>query len=325
MFSNRYRLFQENRCLIGGFRPYLLGVLWVLVTLILVGCAPLPTLTPTPELVNRPEQPYAVSVTEDLVYTIPQFGVVLQQSLDVRAPDVDDDDGWPVAVVAHGLMQEKRDFADLSEAIAAQGAVVFTVDWPVYSGDSVLRKNGAKLREMSESLVCAVRFAHAHADEYGGNPEHLILVGFSAGAGMGSLVALAGDTLDVQWDALASEHGEPARQADCVAGGGSAHVDGFVGIGGPYGRFDQLQGEMPDLWSVVSQSGHVGENPDLRLRLLHGKTDSMVPVEVSETFSEQLSTAGYDVELLRFDSGHKVPRELTLAVLGELTDQLAGE
>ena len=56
--------------------------------------------------------------------------------------------------------------------------------------------------------------------------------GFSAGAGTGSLVALTGETLDEQWDELAVESGEPARQADCVAGTGSAHVDAFVGIGG---------------------------------------------------------------------------------------------
>ncbi len=308
------------------YHRLLLGGRWLVAMLMLAACAPLPT--PAPEPVNTPERRFAVSVTEDLAYTVPLFGAVLEQSLDVYAPDAESTgraDGWPVVVFAHGLMQEKRDFADLSEAIATQGTVVFTLDWPVYSGDSVLRKKGTKLREMSESLICAVRFAHVHAGDYGGNAKQIVLVGFSAGARMGSLVALAGEALDQQWDALASESGEPARQATCVAPDGSALVDGFVGIGGPYGRFDQLRNEMPDLWSVVSQSAHVGENPELRVRLLHGKTDSTVPIAASENFSAMLSSAGYDVELLRFDSGHKVPRELTLTVLDELTSQLATE
>jgi predicted esterase len=313
-------------------KPYALGLLWMMGMLVLAGCTPFlaltptPVLEPTPEPVDGVEQPYAVSVTEDLVYTIPQFGAVLEQSLDVHVPDVDfeDENGRPVFIVAHGLMQGKRDFSDLSKAIAAQGSVVFNVNWPVYSGESMLRKNGARLREMSETLACAVRFAHANADDYGGNPQQIVLVGFSAGAGMGSLVALAGESLDQQWDALALESGEPARQVDCVALEGSAHVDGFVGIGGSYGRFDPLRYEMPDLWSVVSQSAHVGENPELRVRLLHGKTDSMVPIEASEDFSNLLASAGYDVGLFRFDSGHKVPRELTLAVLDELAGQLGG-
>ena len=294
---------------------------WLVVMLMPAACAPLPI--PTSEPVNTPEPPFAVSVTEDLVYTLPRFRAVLEQSLDVRAPDVETSAGWPVVVFAHGLMQKKGDFAGLSEAIAAQGAVVFTADWPIYSGESVLRKNGAKLREMSESLTCALRFAHEHAADYGGDPDRVILAGFSAGAGTGSLVALAGETLDEQWDGLASESGEPARQADCVAGDGSAHVDAFVGIGGPYGRLDPLEDEMPALWSVAAESAHMGENSALLVRLLHGETDSMVPIEASEAFAETLSAAGYDVELARFQSGHKVPRELTLTTIAELAGQLA--
>lgn len=301
-------------------RLILQGAMWIVALLVLVGCAPLapPAPLPTP--------PNAVTVTQDLPYTVPRFGVVLEQSLDIYSPEteiLEGGDAWPVVLFAHGLLQSKDDFADLSQAIAAQGAVVFTVDWPIYSGESVLRKNGTKLREMSESLVCAVRFAHEHAGAYGGDPDQVILAGFSAGAGTGSLVALAGDGLDERWETLASESGEPARQADCVAVDGSANVDAFVGIGGPYGRLDPIEDGMPALWSVAAESAHLGENPELLVRLLHGQTDSMVPVETSELFAESLSEAGYDVEFATFDSGHKVPRELTLAVIDELMSQLA--
>jgi predicted esterase len=301
--------------------PIVLASQMLVALALLAGCAPLPM--PAAVEVQVPEKPLVVSVTEDLPYTTPRFGVVLEQSLDVHAPDEETLGGWPVVILVHGLMQEKGDFANLSEAIAAQGAVVFIVDWPIYSGESVVRKNGAKLREMSESLVCAVRFANEHAVDYGGDPGRVILAGFSAGAGTGSLVALTGETLDEQWDTLAVESGEPARQADCVAGTGSAHVDVFVGIGGPYGRLDQLEVEMPALWSVAAESAHVGENTGLLVRFLHGKTDSMVHIETSEAFAETLSAAGYDVELARFQSGHKVPRELTLTTIAELAGQLA--
>ena len=90
-------------------------------------------------------------------------------------------------------MQSKRDFKILSEKIADQGAVVFTVDWPTYTGASTQRGNGKQIREMSETLVCAVRFADAHAAEYGGDPDRIIYAGFSLGAGMGGLISLAGE------------------------------------------------------------------------------------------------------------------------------------
>ena len=87
-------------------------------------------------------------------------------------------------------MQGKRDFKILSEKIAEQGAVVFTIDWPTYSGTSTQRGNGKQIREMTETLVCAVRYADTHALEYGGDPDRIIYVGFSLGAGMGGLISL---------------------------------------------------------------------------------------------------------------------------------------
>ena len=139
-----------------------------------------PTSVPTPS--PTPAPPFSVSVTKDLVYTAPEFRAILVEKLDVYAPEAATEGGWPVVIFVHGSAQQKRDFAQISGKVAEAGAVVFTVDWTPYSGSSILSGGGKQVREMGETLLCAVRFAHVHAGEYGGDAERVILVGFSAGA-----------------------------------------------------------------------------------------------------------------------------------------------
>lgn len=290
-------------------RPF--SAVWLLVALLLAACAspaPVPTATP-------PQTP----PTRDVTYTRSLAPAVLPQSLDVYAPAGESSrGGWPVVVVIHGFMQSKRDFRLLSEEMATQGALVFTLDWPTYSGSSVLREHGKKMREMTETLVCAVRYASAHAADYGGNPERLILVGFSLGAYGGALVSLAGETLEVEWAELSRRAGEPADQVECLAAG-DTRVAAFIGIAGPYQAFDDPQTAGPELAALLAPSAHLGDNPDLVVRLLHGENDARVDASASQQFVSALSAAGYDAGLTMFPEGHKVPHDLTLAALAALS------
>jgi len=222
-------------------------------------------------------------------------------------------------------MQGKRDFKILSEKIAEQGAVVFTAEWPTYSGTSTQGGNSQQIREMSETLVCAVRYADAHATDYGGDPERIIYAGFSLSAGMGGLILMAGESLEEGWKTLVENSGEPIDPIDCVVTEGSAKVEAFVGIAGPYGMFDENRDENPDRWALISPSQQLGRNPDLLVRLLHGEIDATVPVEASESVQQALTAAGYDSTLTLFDEGHKVPHELTLATIADLVEKLSTE
>lgn len=321
--------------------PFTIFLLLAFLLLILVGCVaeapadpppaptpttgfsdPAPTALPSPTATPIPAAAPIPALTKDLPYTIPLAAAVLEQKLDVYTSAQIQENGWPVVVIAPGFMQKKRDFKSLSEAIAGQGAVVFTLDWPTYSGSSLVRQNGKQVREMSETLVCAVRFAGAHAREFGGDPDRLTLLGFSLGAGMGGLTALAGASLEVEWSTLAGQSGEPIDPLDCIAPEGSAGVDAFIGIAGPYQLFDGIHTDYPQLWDIAAPAAHVGENPTLIVRLLHGAVDARVPQSASETFQAALVAAGYDATLTLFDEGHKVPHALTLAVLAELAQDL---
>jgi acetyl esterase/lipase len=273
-----------------------------------------------------------VKVTKDVAYTtplqpgalafevgsgVPEYGSV--QTLDVYAPT--EPGTWPVVVFAHRLNEWKELYADLSQAIAEQGAVVFAVNWPVVYTGEAMEENGVRFRESYETLVCAVRFAHAMASDYGGDPDRVALAGFEMGGAYGAYTALVGDDSDRLWQEFASARGGPTSQVDCVAGGGSAHVDAFVGIAGCYNRVDQLQEKDPELWELNSIYTHLGENPDLKVRLIHGEDDHECPYEFADRLDSSLAKAGYDTALTAFDGGVYIPSQLIVEEIMKATGE----
>ena len=273
----------------------------VLVMLLLVGCATpvaAPTTIPaTATLVPPTPKPEATlsstaeaatlttEITIQIVYAnVDEVGT----GLDVYAPS--QPGPWPVVVVVHGIGQTRSGLWPLSKAIASQGAVVYNID-----AMFTLRHKGASI----ERIACAIRFARATAADYGGDPGRITLVGYSAGASSGAVVALAGDDFE----------------GDCVVTDASALPDAFVGFEGLYDyattdytlafEHTSLKEEDPDLWEAINPYSHIGRNPDLQVRLVHGDDIDLdwwdVPPEVSIEFHQALADAGYDVELIVVD------------------------
>jgi acetyl esterase/lipase len=270
-----------------------------------------PTNTPPPEPTSTPTEiprptPSPLEVTKDITYTTSLQPDVHARALDVYAPTAPGP--WPVVVVVHGFQMRKEGYRLISEAIADRGAVVFTIDWAAWTSPTrAAQGSSAKLREWSETVTCAVRFARAMASDYGGDPGRVTLVGHSAGGGLGLWEALAGDDLEPLWEGLASIRGGPPPQIDCLASGVSAYPDAFVGYGGAYTSFEFLKEEDPEMWEIASPFAFIGGNPNLRIRFIHGEWDSMIPaehVELSVQLLEDLTDAGYDATWTVVDAGH---------------------
>jgi len=191
-----------------------------------------------------------------------------------------------VVVVTHGVAQNRHHFTDLAEAIASQGSVVYNID-VMFT---------IPYRPSFERIACAVRFARTTAADYGGDPSSITLVGNSAGASTGVVVALAGDDFE----------------GDCVVTEGSALLNALVGFEGdydyPYTFYPDgwdhtyLKDEDPELWHAINPYSHIGRNPELQIRLVYG--DEVDPAwydvqpEVAMEFHQALVEAGYDVELI---------------------------
>lgn len=226
----------------------------------------------------------AVTVVNDIPYS-QTFG------LNVYYPEESGE--WPTAVVFHGGEVSKGSMADYARQVAAGGVVVFV---PEFSSTP------AQLAEVlhlgAEDGVCAMRYARAHASEFGGDGDRVVTAGLSYGAVVGALMTLAGDHFES--DCLVEE--------DVTAMG-----DGFVGLDGLY-DFDQAPEALGfhDLYTMeqlrtASATTYV-ETPargDVRFVLFTGSNSA--GQDQAELFRARLAEVGYQVEVLaRPDVPHTV-------------------
>src|SRR5207244_4731861 len=56
----------------------------------------------------------------------------------------------------------------------------------------------ATIKQMAEDVAKAIRWAHDHARDYGGDPDRIIVAGHSAGAQLAALVCTAGRYLKAE-------------------------------------------------------------------------------------------------------------------------------
>ncbi len=270
-----------------------------------------PTAAPSPTAVLP-----VVTSTLNLTYSEPITAPVDAYALDVYAPV--GARGLPVIVFLHGTGETKRGYVHFSRSAAAAGFVVYAADWPVYTLSRASQDGGRGYREVDEIVACAVRYARATAEGYGGDPSKMTIGGFSAGAAAAAMVAFLGDEPEKLWNDYAAQAGRPPQQARCTQNDGSAHVDAFIGAAGPYNLGAAARDADPRLADLVSLAPHIESRRGLRVRLVHGTADSLVPIEASVRLEEALTKAGYDAKLTRFDGPHAAPEALLIAQLRDL-------
>jgi len=214
--------------------------------------------------------------------------------LDVLRPA--GDELLPVVVLVHGggwVGGERSDVADLAALIASEGAVVYNISYRTIA-------LGGSYPGTFEDISCGVRFARDTALSNGGDPGRIALVGYSAGAHLGAVVALAGDEFE----------------GDCLTEGGSSLPEAFVGVAGPYDSdqfspllipfFGGTPAEAPDAWAAGNPYTYVDRRLDLRMHLMQGTADRTVPQQSTLDFHEALTGAGHEVQLTVVEGvGHR--------------------
>ena len=264
--------------------------------------------------------PPAVHSTEGLVYAIGSRGdTKVEWKADLHEPT--EPGYWPALVFLPGGGQGRNSNYDMAKEIAAHGVAVLVVDYADRPPPELFMDDARGYREVGEMLGCASRFLRQRVEDAGGEPGTLAMGGMSLGGGPAAHAALAGESLDRLWEEFSASRDLP-RLVECVAEQGSTHVDALVGVAGAYDGFvgyeglyglEYMQVRDMQIWELLH--GTLELNPDLQVRLLHAREDTVIPYENSEGFVTALTSAGIEVELTEFEGGHSLPHEETVATV----------
>lgn len=137
-----------------------------------------------------------------------------------------------------------------------------------------------------EDVACAVRYAASHPDSDG----TVALVGHSAGAHIGAVVAMTGDRYE--GECPFSGTGVPER---------------FIGLAGPYDVsrlglalapfFGGLPEELSEEWEAGNPQLLTDENTTLESLIIYGELDGFVPDDFAVDFHNALITSGSESSL----------------------------
>jgi predicted esterase len=104
-------------------------------------------------------------------------------------------------------------------------------------------------------------------------------------------------------------------------------LGGVFALGSAFYNSDRFDGVIAfgigkgiDRKMFTMQGGSLEDGSQLKVRLVLGRSDRLVPFSEAERLRDLLKTAGYDVTLDAFDGGHEVPDEALKRAVTWLSD-----
>ncbi len=223
------------------------------------------------------------------IATAPQEDVLVRDYLpglaaELRSP-VGTGSGILVVLVPGGgwASADPGGLVPLAETLTVGGATTSLI---TYSTTQTLSRFPTGVND----VACAIRWSVQQARDLGHDPAHTVVLGHSAGGHLAALVALSG-----------SQFGSTCPYP-------AVGVDGLVGLAGIYDTdairpaLSSWMGISADVdrpeWHQVNPTHWLrhndGHETDLRVLLLHGDSDEVVPVSQTTDFATELTSAGVD-------------------------------
>lgn len=199
----------------------------------------------------------------------------------------------PAILSVHGGRWRAGNRADASSIKVAQwaefGYFAMSIDYRLVGGSP------APAPQLD--LLCAIRWLHAHAEEYRVDPERIYLIGQSAGGQMVSLVATAGEAGFPRvggWDKARTD----VRAVISVAATYELNSLSWGNLWTP------IDGKVEEARRHASPITHV--KPGMKpLLVIHSDDDKSVPVQQAADMVEKLKAAGVQHRYVHYtDKGH---------------------
>ncbi len=231
-------------------------------------------------ILNKIVSDEGYKISRDIAY-----GTGPRQKMDIYTPDHPAADGCTILFFYGGRWEggEKSLYKFVGQALSSKGCVTAIADYRVYPA--------VKYPVFVEDSAAAFVWLHAHAREFGGNPDKLFLAGHSAGAYDAAMVAVHPKFLT-------------------AAGGERSWIRGVIGISGPYDFLPFTDKDIIDIFSTEKDEATqpityaaAGMPPML---LVHGENDTEVYPKNTRNFAAKLKAAGSPVQTIIYpDARHQ--------------------
>jgi len=223
---------------------------------------------------------------------------------------------YPAVLIIHGGgwsggdKGAKREI-NIGTNLVLNGYIGFSINYVLAKGQPTWPQN-------LYDCKTAVRWLRKNADRLHIDPDHLGVIGGSAGGHLAAMVTLTGPESGLD---PAGPYGEYSCRVQAgVDLYGPAELTTWPERSGP-SMLPGTRAEKPDLYRLASPVTHADKD-DPPLLILHGTADKTVPVSQSEILAEALKKAGTRHELIIVEgaphSFHLQPsqRDLRPVVLG---------
>jgi acetyl esterase/lipase len=236
-----------------------------------------------------PAQPSAPVVTRtDVIYGRVEGSALLANIAYPDGPALK-----PTIISVHGGRWRAGNRADASSIKVAQwakfGFFAMSIDYRLVGGSPA--------PATYLDLLCAIRWVHAHADEYRIDPERVYLIGQSAGGHMVSLMATLGEGGHPRvggWDKARSD----VRAVISVAATYELNTLSWGNLWTP------IAGNVEEARRLASPIAHVSAT-NKPIIVIHSDDDKSVPVQQAVDMVEKLKASGVHYRFVHFtDRGH---------------------